>query len=112
MAVASAFEATKPNDSDFDVLPCVPSDWLDDAFRRHVPEDLDLVVRESIVPVSWIPPLVLYAVASKAALHRAHGMGLKVVARLMPSDYRAAVKRHQGRIILGKALFGLARRQP
>ncbi len=112
VAVASAFEATKLDDSGFDVLPYVPAAWLDDAFCRHLPDDLELVLRHKIVPVSWIPPLVLHAVVSEEAWHEARRRGLKVVARIAPADYEAAVRHQHGRLLLRTAVYGLAKHQP
>ena len=53
-------------------------------------------MREKIVPISWIPTMVLYAVATPGALTRAKDLNLKVVARIRPEDYRSAVRRHHG----------------
>lgn len=104
--------AGRLDDSPFAVLPYVPAEWLDDAFSRHVPADLELVLRHKIVPVSWIPSLVLHAVVTQEALRQARRLGLKVVARISPASYRAAVRRHHGRLLLRKAVMGLAKMQP
>lgn len=104
--------AAKLDDSAFAVLPYVPAEWLDDAFSRHVPADLELVLRYKIVPVSWIPSLVLHAVVTQEALRQARRLGLKAVARISPASYRAAVRRHHGRLLLHKAVLGLAKMQP
>lgn len=90
----------------------MPAEWLDDAFSRHVPADLELVLRHKIVPVSWIPALVLHAVVTEEALRQARRLGLRVVARISPASYRAAVRRHHGRLLLHKAVAGLAKTQP
>ncbi len=90
----------------------MPEAWLDDAFHRHVSDDLVLVLGHKIVPISWNPPLVLHAVVSEEAWREARRMGLKVVARISPADYRAALQRHHGRLLLKMAVFGLARHQP
>ncbi len=96
----------------FDVLPFVPLAWLDDAMQRLAGCDLELVLRQKIVPVSWIPTMTMYAVLTPAALRLADAQGLKVVARVRPEDYRAIIRRRLGARILDKAVFGLSRREP
>jgi cellulose synthase/poly-beta-1,6-N-acetylglucosamine synthase-like glycosyltransferase len=110
--IASSFQDTGPNQSGLDVLPFLPLAWLDDAFCRHLPDELELVLRHKIVPVSWLPPLVLYAVVSETALHEARQMGFKVVARIAAADYEAAVRRQHGRLLLRTAIHNLAKSQP
>jgi cellulose synthase/poly-beta-1,6-N-acetylglucosamine synthase-like glycosyltransferase len=100
------------DDSNFDVLPVVPRGWLHDAFARHTPEDHDLVLRHKIVPISWIPTMVLYAVVNDVALREARQQGLRVVARIETGDYRAAIKRQRGRMLLMHAVRHLHRSQP
>jgi glycosyltransferase XagB len=90
----------------------MPLAWLDDSFCRHLPDELELVLRHKIVPVSWMPPLVLHAVVSETALREALQMGLKVVARIAPADYEVAVRRQHGRLLLRTAVYGLAKHQP
>jgi cellulose synthase/poly-beta-1,6-N-acetylglucosamine synthase-like glycosyltransferase len=110
--LASAHEATKLDDSSFDVLPYVSADWLEDAFSRHKHKDLKLVLGHKIVPLSWLSPVVLHAVVSEEAWREARRMGLEVVARIAPADYRAVAERHHGRLLLTMAVFGLAKYQP
>jgi cellulose synthase/poly-beta-1,6-N-acetylglucosamine synthase-like glycosyltransferase len=110
--IASSFQDTGTNYSEFDVLPIIPPSWLDDSFCRHLPDELELVLRHKIVPVSWIPPLVLHAVVSERAMHEAWQKGLKVVARIAPAHYEAAVRRQHGRLLLRTAVRGLAKHQP
>ncbi len=110
--MASAHGAAKLDDSSFDVLPYVPADWLDSAFRRHLPEDHELVLWHKIIPFNWMSPVVLHAVVSEEAWHEARRRGLKVVARITPADYRTVVQRHHGRLVLRMAVLGLAKYQP
>lgn len=100
------------NDSAFDVLPYVPAAWLEDAFQRHVPADLFLILRHKIVPISWMSPLVLHAVVNETALAEARMLGLVVVARISPESYRAAVRRYHGRHLIARAVHGFARAAP
>jgi glycosyltransferase XagB len=96
----------------FDVLPFVPRDWLDDAFQRLAACDMDLALRQKIVPISWIPTKTMYAVVTPLALVEADSAGLKIVARIRPEDYRAAVKNRLGPGIRDAAVKSLARQFP
>jgi cellulose synthase/poly-beta-1,6-N-acetylglucosamine synthase-like glycosyltransferase len=90
----------------------VPADGLDDAFRRHRLEDLELVFGYKIIPIRGTSAPVLHAVVSEEAWREAGRMGLKVVGRITPGSYRKVVERHHGRLLLKMAVFGLAKYQP
>lgn len=112
LGVAHGFLETSLEHPDFDVLPFVPRAWLDDAFQRLAHCDLELALRQKIVPVSWIPTMTMHAVVTPEALRAADAAGLKVVARIRPQDYRSLVRKRLGPRILDKAVFGLSRRDP
>jgi glycosyltransferase XagB len=104
--------AERLDDSAYAVLPDVPRSWLHDAFARHAPEDHEMVLRHKIVPISWIPTMVLYGVANATALAEALRHRLKVVAKIAPGEYRAAVRHHRGRMLLHRAVQHLWLSQP
>jgi glycosyltransferase XagB len=85
---------------------------LDDAFRRHQLEDLDLVFGHKIIPISGTSSPVHHVVVSEESWREAGRMGLKVVGRITPASYRKAVQRHHGPLLLKMAVFGLAKYQP
>jgi glycosyltransferase XagB len=104
--------AERLDDSAFTVLPVVPRSWLHDAFARHAPEDDEMVLRHKIVPISWIPTMVLYGVANATALEEAWRRKLKVVGKIAPGDYRAAVRRYRGRTLIRHAVQHLWLKEP
>ena len=94
------------------VLPILTLDVLEVALGRASAEDIKLALRHKLVAIAWLPGLVLYAAANNDAHAHAKKFGLRVVAEIMPADYRNGVRKILGWQLLQRATFGLARNLP
>jgi glycosyltransferase XagB len=95
-----------------DVLPGLPVWALADALRRLPGDELEIALRNKILPIVTIPGLVLHASCGEAAKSLARAAGLKLVAQARAADFLEAARRIHGSMILKEATLGLARRHP
>jgi glycosyltransferase XagB len=93
-------------------LPYLPRSLLPGLFARLSLADKEQVLRYKLLPVACLPHLTLYGAAGEAACLAAEEKGLHVVARILPGDFRAAIRGSLGRELLAKATDGLKRTQP
>lgn len=97
---------------DAEVLPRVSREELQRMLRRLPPEDLDIALRDRLVPVVDVAGLVLHVACGPRALALARQRGLKIVGSAAPEDFLAAARMSHGRQLLAEATSGLARRMP
>lgn len=88
-------------------LPFLPRFLLPDLFGRLSNQDRELVLREKILPVAYLPNLTLYGAVGVVAQRRAEAHGLNVVAHIADQDFRAAVYSQLSKPLLDKATHGL-----
>jgi hypothetical protein len=93
-------------------LPYFPRSLLPGLFARLSRDDKEQVLRYKLLPVACLPHLTLYGAAGEAACLAAEEKGLHVVAKILPSDFRAAIRVNLGRELLANATGGLKRKQP
>lgn len=73
---------------------------------------MEVTLRQRVVPVVWLPGLVLYAGCGIRGAEYAVRNGLKLVAQVEPSDFHWAVRRIWGRKLLRQATHGLLNTYP
>lgn len=88
-------------------LPFIPRSLLPNLFERLSVRDRELVLREKIIPVAWLPHFTLYGALGDHARHRAEAHGLTVVAQVAERDYRNGIHSHLADELLNNAVFGL-----
>ncbi len=86
-----------------DELSVLPRQHLLEALQRVPPGEIENVLQTRLIPVAWIPNLVLYAACGPSAVKRAKQQGLKLVAQVAASDFHWAVRKLWGRKLLHKA---------
>ncbi len=94
------------------VLPILTPDVLEVALARASSADIKMALRHKLVAVAWLPSLVLYAAANDEAHAHAEKFGLRIVAHILPSDYRHAVRKILGWRLIQRATLGLAQNLP
>ena len=95
-----------------DVLPLLSGGSLEGSLRRLPPQAIRRVLRHGVVPVTWQPDHVQYAICGPKGAAYARRHGLPVVARIASVDFHREVRRVWGRKILAKATHGLAATRP
>ena len=93
-------------------LPEVPNTVLKRAFDRLNPDERDFALRERLVPVAWLPHVTLYADANHARLLPQNRIETKVVARVTPRNFMAAVRAWWGPDLTRRACNELKQRRP
>ena len=88
-------------------LPFLPRSLLPTLFERLSKQDRELVLREKILPVAYLPHLTLYGAVGLRAQNNAEAHGLKVVAQIYEKDFRVAIHNHLAPLLIKKATFGL-----
>ena len=93
-------------------LPLVPSSVLAASLRRLTPGEIDLALKQKLVPIAWLPGQTIYAAASTFAYAFAKHHGLRVAGHITPADYRRLVHSVLGRRVLHDTVTRLFRRNP
>jgi glycosyltransferase XagB len=97
---------------DQNVLPHLSRRHLHEALQRIQTPEIETVLQHHVVPVAWLPGLVLYASCSQRGVDFARHNNLKLVAQVWPSDFQAMVRLVWGKKLLQKATLHLARKFP
>jgi hypothetical protein len=93
-------------------LPELPRELLRGLFARLSADDKGMVLRHKLLPVACLPHLTLFGAVGETARIAAEERGLRVVAKISPDDFRAALRGHLGQELLANATDGLKRKQP
>lgn len=93
-------------------LPFLPHFLLADLFGRLSNQDRELVLREKILPVAYLPNLTLYGAVGDDSQQRAEAHGLTIVAQIAEKDFRAAIHTQLSKRLLNKATYGLKNSMP
>ena len=95
-----------------EALPEVPIAVLKRAFDRLNAAEREVALRERLVPVAWLPHVTLYADGNDRALPLPDSSQKKVIARIAPETFAAAVRRWWGPDLTKHACNGLKQSQP
>ena len=94
------------------VLPELPQELLGDILRRLSPKERERAFTQDILPVAWLPQLVLHAAIGVRNAKNNVASGGHVVAQLSRSVFLDAVRRVLGPRLRLEATEGLRRRWP
>ncbi len=94
------------------VLPQLSKRLLSEALKRVQAQEIGAVLQHHVIPVVWLPGLVLYASCGQRGYEYAEQHGLKVVAVVTLTDFHAAVRFVWGKRLLQKATLHLIRTLP
>jgi glycosyltransferase XagB len=95
-----------------DDLACLSRPLLVEAMRRARPAEVGEILRTRLVPVAWMPHLVLYAACGSAAESYATRRNLKLIANVAPEDFQWAVRKVWGPKLAHHATQKLAETMP
>jgi cellulose synthase/poly-beta-1,6-N-acetylglucosamine synthase-like glycosyltransferase len=91
-------------------LPELPDRILGEALRRLGPGELEEALISKLLPVAWLPGLVLHAASSQRAVQRGRAWGYRIVGTFRLGTFHRAVRAIWGNYLNDKAIFGLVRR--
>ncbi len=98
--------------ADADVLPRLPISAIADVLRRLPDAELNMALRNKLLPIVSMPGLSLFAACSAGAKAAARSFGMRLVAEASPADFHGAVRIAKSAALLNEATYGLARRRP
>ena len=93
-------------------LPEVPASVLRRAFQHLSPSERDGALRQRLLPVAWLPNITLYADGGNENKIRSRTTRRKIVARISPKAFEAAVRRWLGPSLTEQACNGLKKSLP
>ncbi len=99
----------EPHDS---VLPEVPITVLKRAFDRLNQNERDVVLRERLVPVAWLPHATLYADGNSIIRPGQFSLSKRIVGRILPETFAAAVRAWWAADLTKRACDELKQRHP
>jgi glycosyltransferase XagB len=109
----SKAELPPPIDEDGEPeLPVLPPQLLATIFNRMTPYELGDALRYQLIPAAWLPNATYYAYAGAAGVKEAAQRGVRLVGRILPEDYRRAVKLSAGHGLIQRATYHLAKHYP
>ncbi|MEP6827301.1 MAG: glycosyltransferase [Aestuariivirga sp.] len=95
-----------------ETLPEVPAAVLRRAFQHLSPSERDGALRQRLVPVAWLPNITLYADGNEATTTQQAPTRKKVIARVAPKAFEAAVRRWLGPVVTQRACNELKQIHP
>ena len=95
-----------------ETLPEVPITVLKRAFDRLNQKERDIALRERLVPVAWLPHITLYADGNHRLWPQPFSSRNKVIARIAPRTFAAAVRSWWGPDLTKRACNELRQRHP
>jgi glycosyltransferase XagB len=104
--------AHDPMDLHIEDWPTVSDDWLKDAMQRFSPQERERLLRQKIVPYSWVPGHTVHAVVHQGALSECRRLGINTLGRVPVETYRKLVRDFLSPRLLQNAVYGLARTKP
>lgn len=105
-------EADSLDDAQPHVLPLFPRQLLAGTLHRLTAHERALALKYKIVAVDTLSDLTLQACVTLASEREAERRGLKLVARILPGDFRDAVHEVFAEELLKQAVFHLAAARP
>lgn len=91
-------------------LPELPDEILGEALMRIGPRELEEALISKLLPVAWLPGLVLHAASSPPAVQRGRAWGYRIVGTFRIGAFHRAVRAIWGSYLNDVAIFGLLRR--
>ena len=90
----------------------VPDEWIDDAFPRLRPDEIDLALRRKIIPYAWIAGYKIYGVV-KGQMELQHLQGYPgILGEIPAASFQRLVRAHLGQRLLDQAVHGLSKAKP
>jgi cellulose synthase/poly-beta-1,6-N-acetylglucosamine synthase-like glycosyltransferase len=95
-----------------DPLPQLTPEVVGEALQRLTPQDLSSVLKNRVLPVAWLPGMVVYAACGDYGKAHARQNHLKIAAEIDPQVFLDVVRSVCGARLLAKAVEELHVRRP